>query len=171
MREPMIDVRRARSKDDSDLSRVEVATWAPEATPAPRPSAGAVFFGPARRPDDLLVAELDGVVVGYAHLAQRIPVPSHQHVLELSGLAVDPHWQRHGFGRRLLRRAVREAGLRGARKVTLRVLASNTAARRLYSSGGFTVEGVLGEEFLLAGHYVDDVLMALLLDRADHVRR
>jgi ribosomal protein S18 acetylase RimI-like enzyme len=167
----MIEVRRARPADDGELSRVEVATWAPEVSPAPRPSAGAAFFGPARQPDDLLVAEFDGVVVGYAHLAQQIPVPAHQHVLELSGLGVDPPWQRHGVGRRLLQQAVREAALRGARKLSLRVLASNTAARRLYSAGGFAVEGVLGEEFLLAGRYVDDVLMALRLDGDDRVRR
>ena len=57
--------------------------------------------------------------------------------------------------------AVREAGSRGARRLTLRVLAPNTAARGLYEACGFTVEGVLREEFLLEGRYVDDVLMAL----------
>jgi RimJ/RimL family protein N-acetyltransferase len=40
------------------------------------------------------------------------------------------------------------------------VLGPNAAARALYESCGFTVEGVLREEFLLDGQYVDDVLMA-----------
>ena len=53
---------------------------------------------------------------------------------------------------------------RGARKLSLRVLGGNVAARRLYEACGFTVEGVLREEFFLGGRYVDDVLMACLLD-------
>jgi ribosomal protein S18 acetylase RimI-like enzyme len=106
------------------------------------------------------VAEIDGTVAGYAKLGQMIPVPSHQHVLELNGLAVDPAGRRRGVGRRLVQEAIAEASRRGARKLSLRVLAPNSAARQLYEVCGFTVEGVLREEFLLAGRYVDDVLMA-----------
>jgi RimJ/RimL family protein N-acetyltransferase len=40
------------------------------------------------------------------------------------------------------------------------VLETNTRARRLYEAAGFEVEGVLRDEFLLAGRYVDDLLMA-----------
>ncbi|WP_159059185.1 GNAT family N-acetyltransferase, partial [Streptomyces scabiei] len=59
----------------------------------------------------------------------------------------------------LLRAVQDEARRRGARRLTLRVLGHNTAARKLYESEGFVVEGVLPEEFLLDGQYVDDVLM------------
>jgi RimJ/RimL family protein N-acetyltransferase len=45
-------------------------------------------------------------------------------------------------------------------RITLRVLSTNPAARRLYESCGFVVEGVLRGEFLLEGREVDDVLMA-----------
>ena len=55
--------------------------------------------------------------------------------------------------------ALEEARRRGARSVTLRILAPNGAARRLYERCGFHVQGVLREEFLLRGRYVDDVLM------------
>ncbi|WP_159059877.1 GNAT family N-acetyltransferase, partial [Streptomyces scabiei] len=61
--------------------------------------------------------------------------------------------------RALLRAVQDEARRRGARRLTLRVLGHNTAARKLYESEGFVVEGVLPEEFLLDGQYVDDVLM------------
>src|SRR3712207_6970927 len=47
----------------------------------------------------------------------------------------------------------------GATRMTLRVLAHNTPARRLYESEGFAVEGVLPGEFHLDGRYVDDVFM------------
>ncbi|MYW00343.1 GNAT family protein, partial [Streptomyces sp. SID3343] len=50
---------------------------------------------------------------------------------------------------------------RGARRITLRVLGGNASARALYRSCGFVIEGVLEGEFLIAGRYVDDVLMAL----------
>jgi RimJ/RimL family protein N-acetyltransferase len=39
------------------------------------------------------------------------------------------------------------------------VLGGNAPARRLYERCGFRVEGVLPEEFLIGGAYVDDVLM------------
>jgi RimJ/RimL family protein N-acetyltransferase len=57
--------------------------------------------------------------------------------------------------------AATEARARGARRLTLRVLAHNEAARRLYDRSGYIVEGVLRGEFRLDGEYVDDVLMAL----------
>jgi RimJ/RimL family protein N-acetyltransferase len=56
--------------------------------------------------------------------------------------------------------SVERARGRGARKLALRVLGTNVRARQLYQSCGFLVEGVLRAEFFLAGHYVDDVLMA-----------
>lgn len=48
--------------------------------------------------------------------------------------------------------------------VSLRVLAPNARARRLYEGCGFEVEGVLRHEFLLRGEYVDDLVMARHLD-------
>ncbi|WP_143650286.1 GNAT family N-acetyltransferase, partial [Streptomyces tricolor] len=64
-----------------------------------------------------------------------------------------------GIGRALVRAAVAEARRRGARRLTLRVLAHNTPARSLYEAEGFAVEGVLPGEFLIDGRYVDDVCM------------
>ncbi len=74
---------------------------------------------------------------------------------------VGEEFRRRGVGRALLDAAVREAEARGARRLTLRVLAPNEPARRLYESAGFVVEGVQSELFLHDGAYVDDVLMAL----------
>ena len=58
------------------------------------------------------------------------------------------------------RNRARDSTRRGARKLSLRVLGDNTVARGLYESCGFAVEGVLRDEFLVDGRYVDDVLMA-----------
>jgi RimJ/RimL family protein N-acetyltransferase len=64
-------------------------------------------------------------------------------------------------GRALIDAVAAEARAGGATRLTLRVLGPNAAARRLYESAGFVVEGVQRGEFLLDGEYVDDVLMAL----------
>jgi ribosomal protein S18 acetylase RimI-like enzyme len=76
------------------------------------------------------------------------------------GLAVDPDRRGEGIGRALVEDAVAEARARGARRLTLRVLAPNAPARAVYAAAGFVVEGVLRAEFHLDGRDVDDVLMA-----------
>ena len=81
----------------------------------------------------------------------------------MNGLAVDPAAQRRGVGRALLGAAIEEDRRRGARRLTLHVLATNTGARALYAACGFEVEGVRRGKFLLEGEYVDDVLMAVPL--------
>lgn len=156
-------VRRAQLEDQSVLKKIDAAAWAEDVTPAPPRRRDAAFFGERTRPADTLVAEIDGVVVGYALVGQALPLASHAHVLELQGLAVDPARQRCGAGRRLVEASVELARGRGARKLALRVLGSNVRARRLYESCGFLVEGVLHAEFFLGGRYVDDVLMARVL--------
>lgn len=156
----MADIRRARFDDDSALATIDAATWTATTSPAPAPPVGTPFFRSGSCLSQVLVVETNGVVVGYVKLAQEMHLTSHQHVLEVRGLAVDPRVHRQGFGRRLVEAALEDARDRGARKVSLRVLGSNPRARRLYADCGFVVEGVLREEFLLAGAYVDDILMA-----------
>jgi ribosomal protein S18 acetylase RimI-like enzyme len=159
----VVQVRQARQEDQAVLRKIEAAAWAEDVTPAPPPPPDAAFFRERVRPADTLVAEIDGVVVGYALVGQALPFASHAHVLELQGLAVDPGRQRRGAGRRLVEASVEQGRGLGARKLTLRVLGSNVRARRLYESCGFLVEGVLRAEFFLGGRYVDDVLMARIL--------
>ena len=156
----MTTIRQARAEDGPVLREIERATMTTGASPAPAPLVLADFFRRGLTPADVLVAEADGVVVGYVSVEQSWPVASHQHVLDIAGLGVDLRHQRRGIGRALVAAAVEEARRRGARKVSLRVLGPNTAARRVYEACGFTVEGVLAGEFLLDGEYVDDVVMA-----------
>jgi len=156
----VIVIRPADAHDDAALALIDLATWTWDTSPAPARPPGEAFFSGRTSPEDVLVAEADGRVAGYVTLHQAIPVPSHDHVLEVNGLAVDPELQGLGIGRHLVEEAKREAQRRGARKLSLRVLGPNVAARRLYESCGFAVEGVLEEEFLLSGQLVDDVLMA-----------
>ena len=77
---------------------------------------------------DVLVAELDGQVAGFAALDGP----------ELDGLFVRPDWWGRGIGRALIQEAVHESRRRGLSLVT--VLAS-PGARQFYEKCGFLVEG------------------------------
>jgi ribosomal protein S18 acetylase RimI-like enzyme len=155
--------RHARPDDERALRTIDHLTWSPLASPTPAPAPERPFFRPGVDPQDVLVAELvdGGALAGYVHLGPALPLESAAHVLEIKGLAVDPAHQGQGFGRLLLEAAAAEARGRGARRLTLRVLSPNAAARALYSAAGFAVEGTLREQFRLEDAYVDDVLMAL----------
>ncbi|MFF8968170.1 GNAT family N-acetyltransferase [Streptomyces sp. NPDC014995] len=153
-------IRTARPADDEALVLIDRLTWStlhavmPEPQPPYEP-----FFSERHSPEDTLVAELDGRVVGYVRLGLPTSLACNAHVRQIQGLAVADEARGRGVGRTLIRAALDEARRRGARRVTLRVLGHNTPARKLYESEGFVVEGVLPEEFLLGGEYVDDVFM------------
>jgi ribosomal protein S18 acetylase RimI-like enzyme len=76
-------------------------------------------------------AEHRGPVVGFVGTRAR------DGVLEISGLAVAPGYQRTGLGRALIRAAVRSAHARGLDLVALHVSTGNPAAIALYTSEGF----------------------------------
>lgn len=158
---PVVTTRIARAEDASALGEIDHLTWTTLTSPAPKPDLPRPFFQDGRRdPADVLVAELDRTVVGCAALGDPSGMPAHAHVREIVGVAVHPAATGCGAGRAVVEAAVAEAGRRGARKVTLRVLGHNGRARRLYARCGFVEEGVQRAEFLLDGRWVDDVLMA-----------
>lgn len=82
------------------------------------------------------VALVDGMVAGYSGLMLS---GEDGHV---TTLAVDPQWQRHGIGSRLLLRMARTAVERGARHLTLEVRVTNDRAQSLYRRFGFAPAGV-----------------------------
>jgi ribosomal protein S18 acetylase RimI-like enzyme len=157
----MATIRSALQDDGSALRALDIASWSWTVSPAPAPPADKPFFNTTKRPEDVLVAEVAGAVAGYVALGPALPLESSRHVVEIKGLAVDPAHRGRGIGRLLVEAAAQAAAARGARKLTLGVLETNTVARALYESCGFVVEGVLREAFLLDGRYVDDVRMAL----------
>jgi ribosomal protein S18 acetylase RimI-like enzyme len=151
-------IRPARADDEPALRALDRATWSWDVSPAP-------LSDRAFPIDDVLVFEADGSVAGYVALGTPTGLEANRHVVLIRGLAVAPSHQRRGVGRALLAAAEAAARERGARRLTLRVLAPNTGARALYEAHGFVIEGVQRDEFLLDGRYVDDVLMALDLSR------
>ncbi|MEP6696029.1 MAG: GNAT family N-acetyltransferase [Pseudonocardiales bacterium] len=155
-----VRVRQARLTDDSALAALDRRSWSAVAEVAPPREPGKPFFGTGQAPADVLVAEDDGVLVGWIKVVPATGLASNAHVQQIQGLGVDPARRGDGLGRVLLEAAVDVAARRGTRKVTLRVLSTNTVAQRLYTSAGFAVEGILIGEFRLQEADVDDVLMA-----------
>ncbi|MFF4354490.1 GNAT family N-acetyltransferase [Streptomyces sp. NPDC001530] len=153
-------IRTATFDDEDVLGRLDRKTWSPlhAVMPRPRPPYEP-FYSERFGPRDHLVAEIDNTVVGYIRLGFPTSLASNSHVRQIQGLVVADEARGAGVGRALLRAVQDEARRQGARRITLRVLGHNTPARKLYESEGFVVEGILPEEFLLDGAYVDDVLM------------
>jgi len=89
--------------------------------------------GPSRA---YVVAKVGGEVVGYAGL---MLVVGEAHV---TTIGVDPPWQRHGIGRRLLLELARIARERGGEDLTLEVRVTNTGAQALYHEFGFAPAGI-----------------------------
>jgi ribosomal protein S18 acetylase RimI-like enzyme len=162
----VVELRRALPADADALTDLDRSTWSSLSSPAPVPHTAWAFFDKKTKPSDVLVALVDAVLAGYVKLGSARPLEASDHVCTIIGLAVGVEYRRRGVGRELLRAAAEEARRRGARRLTLRVLAPNEPARRLYESAGFVVEGVQRQEFLIEGEYVDDVLMALDLTTA-----
>jgi ribosomal protein S18 acetylase RimI-like enzyme len=160
-----VKVRPARLEDEVALLEIDRATWSPLSSPAPDPSPGP-FFTATTRPENVLVAEVDGRVIGWGKIQHPTTLPASTHVWHVTGLAVDPEFEGRGAGHALMEALIAEARTRGGRRMTLRVFSANERARRLYERLGFELEGVLRSEFRVGeGEFVDDLLMALDLTR------
>ncbi|MDH6129333.1 ribosomal protein S18 acetylase RimI-like enzyme [Kitasatospora sp. GP82] len=159
MRPDGVTIRPARAEDGPQLAVIDHAAWSWNSDVMPQTAKDAEFFHERRAPEQYLVAELDGLVVGYIRRVPPTPLPSNQHIRQIQGFAVLPEARGRGIGRILLDAVVAAARADGIRRMTLRVLGRNAPAQRLYERAGFTVDGVLPGEFFLDGEYVDDVLM------------
>jgi phosphinothricin acetyltransferase len=114
----------------------------------------------ARHP--MIVADIDGVVVGWASLNRFNPRPAYDHVADFS-VYVERARRGKGIGRELLDRLIALAHDIGYHKMVLAALASNDAGVALYARAGFTRVGVYREQGQLDGRWVDVVIMEKLL--------
>ena len=114
----------------------------------------------ARHP--VIVAELDGAVVGWASLNRFNPRPAYDFVADFS-VYIERAWRGKGIGRQLLDRLIELARAHGYHKIVLAAMAFNDAGLALYSRTGFTRVGVYREHGMLEGKWVDVVIMEKLL--------
>lgn len=99
------------------------------------------WLGSQAKKDDVivLVAERDGVVVGYTYAG----IEGHDYMTlrgpagALHDIVVDPDHRGHGVGRALLDATMMELARRGAPRVVLSTAEKNDAAQRLFAKAGF----------------------------------
>jgi ribosomal protein S18 acetylase RimI-like enzyme len=68
-------------------------------------------------------------------------------------LAVDPGYQRKGFGREIMEKAEEELKLKGAPKINLQIRSNNAHVIEFYKSIGFTADDVLSMGRRLVNDY------------------
>ena len=161
---PDIGIRTATDGDERALAAIDYATWSTQVSPAPlwprNPRSSTI--GQHRR--TFCSHTKATTVLGYVKLRPSPMSASSGHVQEINGFAVCPNHQGRGIGHLLLDAARIKVIDRRARRITLRVLETNTRAQSLYLAHGYRIEGRLVGQFLIQDSYVDDVLMALRMD-------
>ena len=163
MTDPHLTVRRAVESDDAALLEIDQTAWdASSGFPSYQDTLRDSFFARSG-PEAHLVAEYEGKVVGYLRLQDKYQFPEGAGVLTINGLAVAQSARGRGVASTLLAAAAAEGRLRDARKISLHVHSTNTAARRLYERHGYVIEGTHPNEFLIEGTSVASVDMAKTL--------
>jgi L-amino acid N-acyltransferase YncA len=104
--------------------------------------------------DHLLVAEIHGTVVGYAHSSSYRPRPGYRHTRETS-LYLHPSAQGHGLGRRLYDELVPRMRGDGVHLALAGVALPNPASVRLHESVGFEHLGTMREVGLKFDRWID----------------
>jgi len=137
MSEP--DVRPARPADRDTALALLVAQLREHEIATPPAAVAAALDGLMSHPERgaVLVATLDGRVVGIAALSATWTIEHGGPAMWLEELYVEPSYRSRGVGRALLSAAAAAARARGARTLDLEVEASHTRAANLYAREGF----------------------------------
>jgi phosphinothricin acetyltransferase len=110
----------------------------------------------------LLVAELNGWILGWAALSPYLVRPRTEGIAELL-IYIDRDYRRHGVGRQLMRSVLALAESAGHFKLVGRFLAHNDAGRTLCRLTGWREVGVHLKHTWLSGHWHDVVVVEYLI--------
>ena len=166
-------IRRATERDVDLLAKLGATTFyetfAAQNTPENMAAYLAATFGPAQQQAELadprsmfLIAENDGVAIGYAHLRTgKTPAcVSDPQAIELVRLYVSSAFQGSGVGGRLMDVCLTEARQAGHRTIWLGVWQQNARAQAFYNRWNFSI---VGEHVFQLG---DDRQMDWLMERS-----
>lgn len=124
-----VEIRRMRTADLPRVMLIELSTFT-------MPWSEATFRGLLRRKDsDLLVADYNGDIAGYAVFWAVMDQG------ELGNVAVDEDHRGRGIGSELIQAVMECAHERGVREIFLEVRKSNVRAQDLYKTFGFSEVG------------------------------
>ncbi|MFZ0892557.1 MAG: N-acetyltransferase family protein [Thermoplasmata archaeon] len=110
----------------------------------------------------VLVAEVDGEVIGWAGLSPWSERRAYAATSEISVYVASP-WRGRGIGRQLVTEIRARAVALGIHTILARIAEGNPASRQLHVSAGFTTVGVMREVGLKFGRLLDVELMQLML--------
>lgn len=110
----------------------------------------------------VLVAEVDGTVVGWGSLNQFNPRKAYDFVVDFS-VYIERDWRGRGIGSALLHALIARARHLGYHKMVLSAFPWNTAGLALYEKHGFRTVGIYKEQGLLDGKWVDTIVMEKIL--------
>jgi phosphinothricin acetyltransferase len=114
-------------------------------------------------PHPIIVAEADGVVVGWGSLSPFHPRSAFRHTVENS-IYVHHEHQGQGIGSLLLQDLISRASALGHRVVIGAIDGSQAASIRLHAKHGFQEVGRLRQVGLKFGRWLDLVYMELILE-------
>ncbi|WP_078432271.1 GNAT family N-acetyltransferase [Metabacillus halosaccharovorans] len=158
-----IEVRLSKESDFEQLLEIDNRIWNSTTTPAIIKWNSVSEYKQRNPEGSQLVALVNGQVAGFLGFHSPTPLNTNQHVLEID-IAVDMHFQGRGVGRSLLLNAENIFKEKGIKKLSLRVLETNSGAIQFYQKCGFSMQGKLINEFFIDGKYVNDLLMYKLLE-------
>ncbi|GGN93491.1 GNAT family N-acetyltransferase [Saccharibacillus kuerlensis] len=160
--EGTVNIRESQVKDAKPLMRIDKLVWNSRNSPQIPVWQSRTHYLRNCPPENQLVAEWDGVVIGCIGWRPPTMMFNNAHVAELY-IVVHPSYQGRGVGRKLMESAKLYTLRRGIKKLRLRVLSTNEDAVRFYLRCGFTIEGRLEREYRIDERYVDDILMSCWL--------
>ncbi len=110
----------------------------------------------------VVVAEVDGTVLGFASLSEYRPRAAYRTSVE-SSVYIDETARGQGLGRRMMHELVAVAEARGFHTIVARIAGGQEASVRLHEAVGFTIVGTEREVGRKFGAWLDVVVMQRML--------
>ena len=155
-------IRPIKTEDAEDMNRMRVMNGVREnilGMASERISDTEAFIHALSPNDHLLVAEVNGIVVGCVGL-QVSPRPRTRHTAGL-GIMVHADYQKQGIGKALMSAILDLAdNWLKLKRIELSVFIENKTAIAMYRNMGFVVEGTKKYAAVRGGKYADEYLMA-----------
>jgi RimJ/RimL family protein N-acetyltransferase len=109
-----------------------------------------------------LVAEVDGKVVANSEIGRGYS--SYDRHVGGIGIAIRDGFRDVGIGTEMMRTLIKQARAMGLKVLKLSAFENNERAIHVYAKVGFIQTGRIPKKFFREGKYVDEIIMALLLE-------